>query len=344
MAAPASQELTSRLLGRPPSHGRVMRRTDSGFDEHQPLKLVDKREHQILHDSTSSSTITRRSRSLIARTNKASHCPLVDLPTEEGAVKQKSQSQDRRRPGARRASVSSSSGESASRPRGSRQSSKQSSRRAPAASDMTRPAPPRRIITSQTMPISSCDVDDVFALHYRSCSLFRNVSAAGVPESYTSRSGTVDPDPSYHLPDEPSALTPPSVMEPATVVSMTNSPKDSDEITVYHELPDTIIHWTSPSTRRREYAEIDRSHRGVRRFLRKVTPRWCSGSLSQPFYDSKDNSDLGSVRRYRLDLPEPESEDDEKSTKSLHGEPSAPRVSRGRNVFDRLTVLGLKMA
>ena len=325
MTAPASQELTSRLPDRPPSHGRVMRRTDSGFDEHQPLKPVDKREHQICHDGISSSTTTRRSRSLIARTNKASHCPLVDPPTEEGAAKQKSQSQDRRRPGVRRASVSSSSGESASRPRGSRQNSKQSSRRAPAASDMTRPAPPRRIISSQTMPISSRDIDDVFALHYRSCNLFRSVSAAGAPESYTSQTGTVDPD--------PSALTPPSIIEPATVVSMTNSPKDSDEITAYHELPDTIIHWTSPSTRRREYAEIDRSHRGVRRFLRKVTPRWCSGSPSQPFYDSKDNSDLGSVRRYRLDLPEPEPEDDEKSTKPLHSEPSAPRVSRGWNCF-----------
>ena len=257
----------------------------------------------------------------------------MDPPTEEGAAKQKSQSQNRRRPGARRASVSSSSGESASRPRGSRQSSKQSSRRAPATSDMTRPAPPRRIISSQTMPISSRDVDDVFALHYRSCSLFRNVSVAGGPESYTSRSGSTVPDPSSPLPDEPSALTPPSTMEPATAVSMTNSPKDSDEITVHHELPDTIIHWTSPSTRRREYAEIDRSHRGVRRFLRKVTPRWCSGSLSQPFYDSKDNSDLGSVRRYRLDLPEPELEDDEKSTKSLHGEHGAPRVSSGWNCF-----------
>ncbi|OCL11557.1 hypothetical protein AOQ84DRAFT_186957 [Glonium stellatum] len=333
MAAPASQELTSRLPGRPPSHGRIMRRTDSGFDEHQPLELGDKREHQIRHDGVPTSAVTRRSRSLTERTKGASHRPSVDRSIEEGVAKQKSHSHDRRRPGARRASVSSSSGESTPKPRGSRQSSKQSSHRASTAPDMARPAPPRRIISTQTVPTSTRDVDDVLALHYRSCSLFRSASAAGAPEYSTSLSGRVDPDPSSPLPDASSAVTPPSIVGPVTAVSVANSSKSSDEITVNNELPDTIIHWTSPSTRRREYAEIDRSHKGVRGFLRKVTPRWCSGSPSQPFYNSKDNSDLGSVRRYRLDLPDPEPEDDEKNTTALQGKPSAPRVSRGWNCF-----------
>lgn len=73
----------------------------------------------------------------------------------------------------------------------------------------------------------------------------------------------------------------------------------------------TVIDWTSPSTRRREYAKIDRASRGVRGLWRKVAPRWCQfGNDRMPFFEPDKNGKAnyeGSVRRFRMDLPdEPE--------------------------------------
>ncbi|MCJ1375553.1 hypothetical protein MMC20_006790 [Loxospora ochrophaea] len=72
-------------------------------------------------------------------------------------------------------------------------------------------------------------------------------------------------------------------------------------------VPPTLIDWTSPSTRRREYEKIDRSRRGIRGLWRKIAPRWLWRSSRMSFYDDT-TSDTRSVRRYRMDLPE----DDEK--------------------------------
>ncbi|OOF92394.1 hypothetical protein ASPCADRAFT_210260 [Aspergillus carbonarius ITEM 5010] len=74
----------------------------------------------------------------------------------------------------------------------------------------------------------------------------------------------------------------------------------------------TVIDWTSPSTRRREYEKIDRASSGVRGFWRRVAPRWCQfGDNRTPFFeegkDGKGNYE-GSVRRFRMDIPEETSE------------------------------------
>ncbi|KAI0994710.1 hypothetical protein K3495_g13471 [Podosphaera aphanis] len=75
--------------------------------------------------------------------------------------------------------------------------------------------------------------------------------------------------------------------------------------------PQTIHYWTSHSTRRLEYAAIDAASSGVRGFLVRLVPDcilpvdarrtrlWRHG-------DGEDNdvSEKGSVRRYRLALPE----------------------------------------
>ena len=67
----------------------------------------------------------------------------------------------------------------------------------------------------------------------------------------------------------------------------------------------TIIDWTSPCTRRREYEKIDRSTRGLRGLWRKLCPRRLQRSQHIPFYKGDDEDDDGaSVRRYRLDLPD----------------------------------------
>ncbi|KAE8383341.1 hypothetical protein BDV26DRAFT_251544 [Aspergillus bertholletiae] len=69
----------------------------------------------------------------------------------------------------------------------------------------------------------------------------------------------------------------------------------------------TVIDWTSPSTRRREYKKIDRASSGVRGFWRRVAPKWCQfGHDRTPFFEEKDGKGNyeGSVRRFRLDLPD----------------------------------------
>ncbi|MCJ1259372.1 hypothetical protein MMC24_007209 [Lignoscripta atroalba] len=69
--------------------------------------------------------------------------------------------------------------------------------------------------------------------------------------------------------------------------------------------PATIIDWTFPSTRRREYEKIDKSCRGLRGLWRRVIPQWCRRDGRMNFYDEDDDdSDAGSVRRYRVPLTE----------------------------------------
>ena len=70
-----------------------------------------------------------------------------------------------------------------------------------------------------------------------------------------------------------------------------------------HHAPCTVIDWTSPCTRRREYAEIDKSSRGLRGLWRRLAPRWCMSNSRLNFYHSGEEDDAKSVRRYRLDLP-----------------------------------------
>lgn len=69
--------------------------------------------------------------------------------------------------------------------------------------------------------------------------------------------------------------------------------------------PVTCQYWTSDSTRRLEYAAIDAASRGVKGFFIKMVPD-CILPLEKrrPRFHEDDGSDAGSVRRYRLELPE----------------------------------------
>ncbi|EZF34390.1 hypothetical protein H101_02049 [Trichophyton interdigitale H6] len=78
-------------------------------------------------------------------------------------------------------------------------------------------------------------------------------------------------------------------------------------------LPKTVIDWTSPSTRRREYEKIDRASRGIRGAWRKFAPQWCqSKDARAPFFEeckAGHAKDDGSVRRFRMDIPEEDDAD-----------------------------------
>ncbi|KAJ5605990.1 hypothetical protein N7510_008771 [Penicillium lagena] len=72
-------------------------------------------------------------------------------------------------------------------------------------------------------------------------------------------------------------------------------------------VPATVMEWTSPTTRRREYEKIDRASRGVRGLWRRVAPRWFRPDDSRtPFFEEGRSSRNreGSVRRFRMDLPD----------------------------------------
>ncbi|KAK2743060.1 hypothetical protein FQN57_005016 [Myotisia sp. PD_48] len=73
-----------------------------------------------------------------------------------------------------------------------------------------------------------------------------------------------------------------------------------------NKLPATVLDWTSPSTRKREYEKIDRANRGVRGAWRKFAPRWCqSKSQRMPFFEEcnpRNEKYEGSVRRFRMDI------------------------------------------
>jgi hypothetical protein len=101
---------------------------------------------------------------------------------------------------------------------------------------------------------------------------------------------------------------------PTTTLAITHHPNfqspSSSKRPSLHE-PHTLS-WTSDTTRRLEYAKIDRAYSGVRGFCRKVLPSVCFRDGRRNFWDRKEEeegdddaaSDADSVRRYRLTLSE----------------------------------------
>jgi hypothetical protein len=91
--------------------------------------------------------------------------------------------------------------------------------------------------------------------------------------------------------------------------------------------PATVQYWTSDSTRRLEYAAIDAASKGVRGFFIKLVPDCIlpKSTRRTRFCDGDEGSDAGSVRRYRLQLPE---EKAYSSASSRETKDHTPRRSR----------------
>ncbi|KAI9811143.1 MAG: hypothetical protein M1827_005594 [Pycnora praestabilis] len=154
--------------------------------------------------------------------------------------------------------------------------------------------------------------DSPTTLHYKSCHLFHSLGStlgshnSALPshrtECMVSESLPFLPHYSSSVKTNTTPTTPPTPY--AKHVS-------DDEDSIMLHIPATIIDWTSPSTRRREYEKIDKRSRGLRGWWRRIAPQWCSGKACRSgFYDEDNGSDAGSVRRYRLDLPDYEEEDE----------------------------------
>lgn len=101
-----------------------------------------------------------------------------------------------------------------------------------------------------------------------------------------------------------------------------NPPADIDEVEQQEKkiIKATVYEWTSPTTRRREYEEIDRSTRGLRGVWRKIAPKCLLSEQRTPFFEEgKTGRDYeGSVRRFRMDIPE-DGEDDSRNPRSSKG-------------------------
>ncbi|KAK8152133.1 hypothetical protein BKA80DRAFT_258405 [Phyllosticta citrichinensis] len=227
---------------------------------------------------------------------------------------------------------------------------------------------PDRVFTRQ-------DIDEVLALHTRSCHLFQSFSvppsapqspglssigsrySIDIPRvnidatapgqlSRTSPQQSITPElASYRSAPSPATSTFSRQSGAPSPILLPVDPEDGD----YQQepstptIPATTMHWTSPSTRRREYAEIDRSTRGLRGLVRRLTPKCFSTRHLQPFYDEKaarSDDDTASVRRYRIDLPDEEG-DDEKRGHEMSVRPSTAPGRFGKGML-RAWGCGLK--
>ncbi|KAL3439517.1 hypothetical protein BDV09DRAFT_157575 [Aspergillus tetrazonus] len=187
----------------------------------------------------------------------------------------------------------------------------------------------RRTVTTTSLtpsrPDSPVRRENLIALHRESCRLFQDNNLASTTAAVT-RQSSFSSSPPY-TPRQ--ARTYSNVSSPPVTpilerhhsstfrhsYSSSNlhanhetAPVSRVEVNLSAETKPTIIEWTSPSTRRREYKEIDRASSGVRGLWRRVAPRWCQfGDKRVPFLeedkDGKANYE-GSVRRFRMDLPD----------------------------------------
>lgn len=276
-------------------HGRRMDRVDSGFVDFQLSEC--ERGSSAVHRSNTGPTRQRRHK------RNPTTASLRSQTTDMTAFRLGSDKEKRSKP-TRQRSIASSSENSNYRSRGN--GSKPSSRRTSVTIvDPSRPTRHYRIKSSQTVPTTNQDIDDVLALHFRSCSLFQNPSYqshSALPSPTNSGYEAADTESAWARTSDPAtANTTPQA--PATdgiaVAGGSLSTRHSDEsLTV--EKRDTTMDWMSPSTRRREYERIDKANSGFRGFIRKLIPRCVSGPPPPRFYE-KDQSDVGSVRRYRMD-------------------------------------------
>ncbi|KAL8992950.1 MAG: hypothetical protein Q9188_007457 [Gyalolechia gomerana] len=132
--------------------------------------------------------------------------------------------------------------------------------------------------------------------------------------THSIRSETIDP---YVFHRECKSLFDPPTSRPTSTSSSTanNSSHIDDPPTPKAPLPQpTIIDWTLPSTRRREYKAIEASTKGFRGLWRRYAPRkWQKGrSLGFSEEGDGDGSDGGSVRRYRIDFEDETGDGEEK--------------------------------
>ncbi|KAK0514800.1 hypothetical protein JMJ35_002179 [Cladonia borealis] len=141
--------------------------------------------------------------------------------------------------------------------------------------------------------------------------LFRSMEASG-------RNGAaLSVEPHAHLTSTslPTLISPTTIAEPTINQSsqtLPGAPEFEYPPSYSNHVPATPIDWTLPSTRRKQYDEIDKSCRGFRGLVRRLTLNLFRLHGKQVgFYDAERSSDVGTVRRYRMNDDDCDSDVDE---------------------------------
>ncbi|KAI9707285.1 MAG: hypothetical protein M1836_000245 [Candelina mexicana] len=289
---PTSGEEPSR-----PDGGVNMGRTDSGFAENASLAdessargapddtvsvKTFRQRHEVSQNDPLRKPKKRSSRSTVDNQHKST--PSTRSKSRDHG-KSKTPSSSRASSNHRPTTRRNSSSMTAASTRTSRPSSKRSAR-----SSYSRPPMVPLRNSSSTLPHRHAH--NPFALHYKSCQLFQSIGSTIAYQDITAASANGDSMAGNSIP-------------PRHPVTRDSPDLELDEDFDPQPVPRaTIIDWTSPSTRRREYARIDKNSKGLRGWWRRNAPGWCFKGCRAGFYDAERDSDAGSVRRYRLDLPD----------------------------------------
>lgn len=217
-------------------------------------------------------------------------------------------------------------GTSRTPPRGSNPSSRRSS--AASAQPMipyNRRAP--GITRSRTTVYDRTRLEDPFELHQRSKQIFQLYEAPRDNQTSTRQNSR------RHLasPSLPELSRMRRASERAALEERPQPPQYENHV------PATIIDWTLPSTRRNEYREIEKSCKGIRGLWRRLAPQWCQRNRRLNFFDDENIDDVGSVRRYRLDLPPAEEEKG-----GIEGREKFKREGEVKKVRMKWSCLGLR--
>lgn len=274
-----------------------MNRADSAFDETFRIQQTEN-EPAFVPKSKTASNQSRKSKHDLNHHTSVMTTPRSEtenpVPTHRGSTEP------------RRKSITTTSSHSTKSRRRGHGSAPSSRRTSCTIIDPSRPTRHYRINSSQTVPSLHRDIDDVLALHFRSCSLFQNPAyQPSLPSPTMPAYG-----PSLHA-----EIGAPQGPLPQASAHESDLPAVDEKARAKADLEDTTMHWMSPSTRKSQYEKIDRANTGFRGLVRRFTPRCVSGHGPQRFYE-EEKSDVGSVRRYRMDVSDDE-DDDAKNTSGL---------------------------
>jgi hypothetical protein len=151
----------------------------------------------------------------------------------------------------------------------------------------------------------------------------RNSSAVTTPQSSFYGSPTTTTTTTTSSSFSSIACTSSSILEEKPTIPPSTIP-------LHRPHPVSAMSWTSTESRRREYAKIDRSYRGLRGLWKKVAPRWCRRKCARRgFFEGKDG-EVESVRRYRIALDEDDDDDDDKRHEECGLDEEKKKGKKGR--------------
>ena len=156
------------------------------------------------------------------------------------------------------------------------------------------------------------------------------------PEGSVRSGAVLSVEPHAHLTSKslPTRISPIIVPELTANQSLQALPeaRDFEHAPSYsNHVPATPIDWTLPSTRRKQYNEIDKSCRGLRGLVRRFIPSlFISRGKRVGFYDAERSSDAGTVRRYRVNDDDCDSDVDEtEDEKHCFGDETVEKARTG---------------